>query len=161
MSEAAFAQIGVTREALNRALMWGRDLARRLEEGERLTRDEIGGHEFYVRVAMARGGLRESLYSQVRGVVGEDNGRPITDPKAESAGALKVLVLIDPELRAPAYDPQELEAIQAAARARSGAQTPDPPAAPPTDPTPAQAEAYLRREADRLGFTLTPKPAEE
>ena len=63
--------------------------------------------------------------------------------KRESNGALQIL-----RLTCDAYRPAPPDLT-------------DPEDTPPTDPTPAQAEAYLRREADRLGFTLTPKPAEE
>lgn len=162
MSEAAFAQIGVCRESLNHALTRGRDVARRVEAGEAVRSDDRDCLEFYLKVNRARGSLRQRLHERAVGIVDvSPAGAPVFDPNAESTNAMKILNLLDPELRAPTYDPQELEAIRAAAQARTGGQPPDAPEPPPTDPTPAQAEAYLRREADRLGFTLTPKPADE
>lgn len=155
MSEAAFAQEGISRESLNRALAWGKDLARRLEDGARLTPDEVGGHKFYLRVIEARGGLQESLYRQARGIVGVgSDGQIKTSVKAESMTACKILALIAPELRAPAYDPQELEAIRHLEAAKRG----DPPE---IEETPDETRARLAREAAALGLTLTAPPTEE
>lgn len=154
MSEAAFAQIGVSRQALNRALMWGAALAQRIEDGEVLDADEVGGHRFYLSVVAARGGLKQRLYAQARGIVGVgSDGEAITDPEAESVNARQILTLIDPELRAPAYDAQELEAIRHLEAAKRG----DPPE---VEETPEETRARLDREAAALGLTLAAPPTD-
>lgn len=158
MSEAAFSQINVSREALNHALLRGRVVARKLEEGDPLVGDDLGCHAFYLQVMQARGKLRQRLHEQARGIVNAD-GDPVINPDAESTNALKLLLLTDPELRAPAFDPDELVNLRAAEAAKRG----DPPEVDETPEeaapaTPAQMEAYLRREAARLGMVLVPAP---
>lgn len=155
MSEAAFAQIGVCRESLNHALTRGRDVARRVEAGEAIRSDDRDCLDFYIKVNRARGSLRQRLHERAIGIVDvSPAGAPVFDPEAESTNAMKILNLLDPELRAPAYDTQELEAIRHLEAAKRG----DPPE---IEETPDETRARLAREAAALGLTLTAPPTEE
>ncbi|MBU6364815.1 MAG: hypothetical protein KJT01_01260 [Gemmatimonadetes bacterium] len=129
--------LGVTRKTMHRAIRAGEAAADKAARGERLDKREERALWFVSCLTRAGAQREMSLTSRALGI------GPKGGDKRESNGALQIL-----RLTCDAYrpDPPDLT---------------DPEDAPPTDPTPAQAEAWIRREADRLGFTLTPKPAEE
>lgn len=129
--------LGVTRKTMHRAIRAGEAAADKAARGERLDKREERALWFVSCLTRAGAQREMSLTSRALGI------GPKGGDKRESNGALQIL-----RLTCDAYrpDPPDLT---------------DPEDAPPTDPTPAQAEAYLRREADRLGFTLTPKAADE
>ena len=141
--------------AIWRTLAAGREISTRQEDGGRaLTEKERRGWEFHKKIqqAQARGRMwlqRAALGVEVTG------GKIVRNVRTESPNAMKILALNSPSLRTPHRDPEELASIAAHAAAERGESSQDDKPAAITAPTPEQSEAYLRREAARLGYRLT------
>lgn len=154
-TEDAFMEVGISRFAVQYALRDGRAADDKWESGSALTAAENELRGFYLKVEAARAKQNAVLRRLAFGSP-KVSGDIYADPKSESPAALKVYLLTCRALRTPFRDPDELAAM--AAHAKAGGGTPEEPPKPPTPaaPTPEQNEAYLRREAARLGYTLTP-----
>ena len=143
--------------AIWRALAAGREFSARQEDGGKaLTEKDRRGMEFYRKIQQAQARGRMWLYRAAVGieVVGGDVVRSV---KTESPNAMKILMLNSPSLRTPWRDPDELAAIAAHAAAAAGKPTEEPPVEATPQPTEAQREAWLRKEAAALGLTIAPK----
>ena len=130
----AAARLGVDASTIWRAMQTGAAAARKVASGGTLCKEEQRALWFYDSVLKAQGGRQRALTLRALGI-GPKGGSP-----KESLNAMKILALTCAEYR-EASQPVPVE-------------TPPPP--PPAAPTPEQTEAYLRREAARLGFALTP-----
>ena len=127
----AAARLGVDRSTIYRTMQAGAAAAARAIAGESLCKEEQRALWFYDSVLKAQGGRQRALTLRALGI-GPKGGSP-----KESINAMKILALTCAEYREQDYAPAE-EAAPA-----------------PTAPTPEQSEAYLRREAARLGYRLT------
>jgi hypothetical protein len=131
----AAALIGVDRGTIRRTMLTGAEAAIRAASGAVLCKQEQRALWFYDSVLCAQGGRERALTMRALGV-GSAGGR-------ESTNAMKILTLTCREYRheaAPAAEAAEAEAAEAEAAEAA--------------PTPEQTEAYLRREAARLGYRL-------
>ena len=117
---------------------------------------EKRGLEFYRKIQQAQARSRMWLQRAALGVevIG---GKVVRNVKTESQNAMKILALTSPSLRTPMRDPDELAAIAAHAAAERGTPQTDGAAPVNADPTPAQREAWLRKEAAALGLIIAPK----
>lgn len=143
--------------AIWRALAAGREISTRQEDGGKgLTEKEKRGLEFYRKIQQAQARSRMWLQRAALGVevIG---GKVVRNVKTESQNAMKILALTSPSLRTPMRDPDELTAIAAHAAAERGTPQTDSAAPVNADPTPAQREAWLRKEAAALGLVIAPK----
>ena len=127
----AAARLGVDASTIWRAMQTGAAAARKVASGGTLCKEEQRALWFYDSVLKAQGGRQRALTLRALGI-GPKGGSP-----KESLNAMKILALTCAEYRAPQQEVEEA------------------PVAPAT-PTREQSEAYLRREAARLGFALTP-----
>lgn len=152
----AFAAEGILRVSVQRALANGREIGERLVDGGKITAKERIILDFYIAVEQARAQQNLNLRRAALGVV-NDSGPITCDPEVECGHAFKILLLTCRELRTPMRDPDELAAIAAHAAAERGTQQADSAAPVNADPTPAQREAWLRKEAAALGLTIAPK----
>ena len=154
-TEDAFMEFGISRYAVQYALRDGRAADDKWESGSALTAAENELRGFYMKVEAARSKQNAVLRRLAFGAV-KAPGDVVGDPRAESPAALKVYLLTCRALRTPFRDPDELAAVAAYTKAEGGDTEPPPTPAAPVTPTREQSEAYLRREAARLGFTLAP-----
>ena len=143
--------------AIWRALAAGREISTRQEDGGKLTEKERRGLEFYRKIQQAQ--ARRTMWLMRAGLGVEIvGGKVIRNVKTESPNAMKILLLTCRELRTPViHDPDELAAIAARAAAERGTPQADSAAPVNADPTPAQREAWLRKEAAALGLIIAPK----
>lgn len=130
----AAARLGVDSSTIRRTMQAGAAAAARVIAGETLCKEEQRALWFYDSVLKAQGGRQRALTLRALGI------GPKGGSNKESRAALEILRLTCAEYREPP------------------APVPVPDEKPPTPaaPTPEQTEAYLRREAARLGFALTP-----
>jgi hypothetical protein len=128
----AAARLGVDRSTILRAMQAGAAAAARAIAGGTLCKEEQRALWFYDSVLKAQGGRQRALTLRALGI-GPKGGNP-----KESMNAMKILALTCAEYREPTPLP-----------------VPDEKPPDPAAPTPEQTEAYLRREAARLGYRLT------
>ncbi|NBV62706.1 MAG: hypothetical protein EBR73_16900, partial [Rhodobacteraceae bacterium] len=158
-TEDAFMEVGISRFAVQYALRDGRAADEKWEGGSALTAAENELRGFYLKVEAARAKQNAVLRRLAFGAP-KEAGDIIANPETESAAALKVYLLTCRALRTPFRDPDELAAIAAHARAGGGASD-APPAPVSAEPTRAQREAWVRREAAALGLALTEPPGSD
>lgn len=133
----AAAVIGVDRGTIRRTMLTGAEAAIRAGAGAVLCKEEQRALWFYDSVLKAQGGRERALTMRALGV-GVAGGR-------ESFNAMKILTLTCREYRHEAAEAEAAEAAEAAPAEAEAAEA---------APTPEQTEAYLRREAARLGYRL-------
>jgi hypothetical protein len=158
-TEDAFMEVGVSRFAVQYALRDGRAADEKWEGGAALTAAENELRGFYLKVEAARAKQNAVLRRLAFGAP-KEAGDIMANPETESAAALKVYLLTCRALRTPFRDPDELAAIAAHARAGGGASD-APPAPVSAEPTRAQREAWVRREAAALGLALAEPPGSD
>ena len=130
----AAARLGVDSSTIRRTMQAGAAAAARVIAGETLCKEEQRALWFYDSVLKAQGSRQRALTLRALGI------GPKGGSNKESRAALEILRLTCAEYREP---PPPLP-------------VPDEKPPAPAAPTPEQTEAYLRREAARLGFALTP-----
>jgi hypothetical protein len=129
----AAARLGVDGSTIRRTMQAGAAAAARVIAGETLCKEEQRALWFYDSVLKAQGGRQRALTLRALGI-GPKGGSP-----KESINAMKILALTCAEYREPS----------------PSLPVPDEKPPAPVEPTPEQTEAYLRREAARLGYRLT------